>query len=284
MSIFRQQRVTEPLEAYLDFFDDYQGVIEELLESTVDLTRLREQATGFLADKKGLFAIRYLAGPPISDDDLEVLAEAALTGKKLRADPAMVQRIIQVILDGLDRRRFPWVAEGREATAAEREAAILATAALIATRRAETLRRNEGKSDQERLVEDTLLAAGLKRVPTRPVTTMSAAPLGGEFCREASLAGRKADFIVGLYDGRVMPIECKVSNSFVNSIKRLNNDAAVKAQTWIGDLGRLHVVPVAVLSGVYKLHRLIDAQFRGLTLFWAHDLKPMTDWIQATRV
>ena len=124
---------------------------------------------------------------------------------------------------------------------------------------------------------------GLRKVPTRTVNTMSDAPGAGEFCRESLLSGRKADFIVGLFDGRIMPVECKVSNSSTNSVKRLNNDAAVKARSWITDLGERHVVPAAVLSGVYKRHNLIDAQRRGLTIFWAHDLEPMTDWIFATQ-
>ena len=80
-----------------------------------------------------------------------------------------------------------------------------------------------------------------------------------------------------------MPIECKVSNSYINSVKRLNNDAAVKAVTWKRDFGVRQVVPTAVLSGVYKLHNLQDAQERGLTLFWAHGLKPLTDWISSTK-
>jgi hypothetical protein len=37
------------------------------------------------------------------------------------------------------------------------------------------------------------------------------------------------------------------------------------------------------LSGVYKLHNLVDAQERGLHLFWAHDLHALTGWIDATR-
>src|SRR3546814_5622550 len=65
-------------------------------------------------------------------------------------------------------------------------------------------------------------------------------------------------------DRRVMPIECKVSNSSTNSVKRLNNDAAVKAETWRNDFGQNQVVPTAVLGGVYKLHNLLDAQRRGL--------------------
>ena len=79
-----------------------------------------------------------------------------------------------------------------------------------------------------------------------------------------------------------MAIECKVSNSFTNSVKRLNNDAAAKAVAWISQFGTLGVVPVAVISGVYKLGNLIDAQNSGLTLFWAHDLDQLLDWIKAT--
>jgi hypothetical protein len=80
-----------------------------------------------------------------------------------------------------------------------------------------------------------------------------------------------------------MPIECKVSNSALNSVKRLNNDAAVKAEVWRTDFGRRQVVPTAVLSGVYKLRHLTEAQDRDLTLFWAHDLQRMLEWIEQTR-
>jgi len=74
-----------------------------------------------------------------------------------------------------------------------------------------------------------------------------------------------------------------VSNSAVNSVKRLNNDAAAKAESWVHDFGTKQTVPAAVLSGVYKLHNLMDAQRRGLTLFWAHDLDAMLAWIDQTK-
>ena len=60
-------------------------------------------------------------------------------------------------------------------------------------------------------------------------------------------------------------------------------DAAAKAGSWKTDFGLRQVVPTAVLSGVYKLHNLLDAQERGLTLFWAHDLTPLTEWIDRTK-
>jgi hypothetical protein len=125
-----------------------------------------------------------------------------------------------------------------------------------------------------------LLGAGFSRVPPRAMNTMVDAPNPGEFCGESNLGGRKADIVLRLWDNRLMPVECKVSNSAVNSIKRLKNDAAVKARVWKEDFGRRQVVPAAVLSGVYKLQHLEDAQLRGLTLFWAHRLPEMLDWIE----
>ncbi|HBL24739.1 MAG TPA: XamI family restriction endonuclease, partial [Deltaproteobacteria bacterium] len=140
-----------------------------------------------------------------------------------------------------------------------------------------------GKKQQEELVKQVLTELGLKQVPTRDISNISHAPFPGEFCGESTLGGRKGDIIVRLWDHRVMPIECKVSNSYLNSVKRLNNDAAVKADSWRRDFGLRQIVPTAVLSGVYKLHHLLDAQDRGLTLFWAHDLKPLTEWIAKSK-
>lgn len=102
------------------------------------------------------------------------------------------------------------------------------------------------------------------------------------FCSECLVGSRQADILLSTFDHRMVAIECKVSNSSTNSIKRLNNDAAVKAEVWRKDFGERHVVPTAVLSGVYKLHNLEEAQSRGLTLFWAHDLSPLTAWLQRT--
>ena len=280
---FRETRMHEPLEAYLDYVEEYRRQVETLIEETVDLTRLSNLAVELLTNPQRLTAIRYLASPAISEDDLKVLADAALTPKRLNADPDMARRVIETVLMGLDRERFPWVAESREPTEGERAPAVVSTAALIATQKVQTGRRNEAKKTQEGAVADALRAAGFTEVPTRAVTNMSHLPAHGEFCAEALFGSRKADLIVRLWDGRVMPTECKVSNSSTNSVKRLNNDAAVKARTWIQEFGTVTCVPAAVLSGVFKTRNLISAQADGLTLFWAHGLDRMISFINSTR-
>jgi hypothetical protein len=284
IAAFRRERLEEPLEQYLENFNDYKADVDELLEVTVDLTQMSPPDPSVLESKRLMLALRYLAGPPISEDDLKVLAEeASLAPSKLKGDPETAQRVVDTILIAIDRGRFPWVVEEREPEPAEREAATLASAALMATRRSETLRRKEGKTLQEDAVADALVEIEFQEVPTRTVETISDAPGIGEFCRESLFGTRKADFIVGLWDGRKMAIECKVSNSATNSIKRLNNDTAVKATTWLKEFGTNQVVPATVITGVFKLNKLKQAQGAGLSLFWAEQLDVMLDWIESTR-
>ena len=156
VGLFRKERMEEPLEDYVEAFEEYQGHVEELLETTVDLSRLESAALEVLSDRRLLAAFRYLAAPPISEDDLKVLADASLSKGRLKANPEDVRRLVEIVMLVLDRRRFSWVADGREPSEAERAAAVMASAALMAARRVETNRRTLGKQQQERLVKEAL--------------------------------------------------------------------------------------------------------------------------------
>jgi hypothetical protein len=229
-------------------------------------------------------ALRYLAGPPISEDDLAVLAEVpSIAPAALRTDPESARRVLATIVQALDTTRLPWIVENRAPTEQEKTIAIAASAALITAQRVSTDRRNEGKEKPESLVKSFLARMGFNAVPARTINTLDDAPLRGEFCGESLVGSRKADVPVRLYDGRLMPIECKVSNSEVNSVKRINNDAAMKAVTWRREFGMNQVVPVALMSGVFKVANLVQAQEAGLTLFWAHDLDKVRAFIESTR-
>lgn len=284
--IFRLERMEEPLEAYLEVFETVQDTIEDLLEETVDLTLLDPIVEKLLSRPEMLRGLRYLTGPPISEDDLKILVDGSLSASAIRKNPEIVIRIIQLIRSGLDRRRFPWISEEREATPAERDTAIIASTALIASQRVATVRRNENKKRQEERVRQALDQCGLEEVTIsgRNISTINQGPQAGQFCTETHLGGKKADLIVGLWDTRLMPIECKVSNSSTNSIKRLNREASAKAKEWIDDFGRLSIVPVAVLAGVYKRNNLEDAQDRGLIIYWSHRLGDLIDWIESVRL
>ena len=83
--IFRKERLEEPLEDYLEAFDECLGNVEDLFETTIDLTELDETAIQFLTDQKLFGVFRYLPGPPISDDDLKTVAE--VQSSECRATP-----------------------------------------------------------------------------------------------------------------------------------------------------------------------------------------------------
>lgn len=229
-------------------------------------------------------ALRYLAGPPISDDDLRVIADvASLAPGVLRKDPDALRKVFDVISRVIDPHRFPWIKANRTPNDQEREAALLASAVLLAAQRIATERRNEGKDNQETKVKDYLRGLGFVEAPPVAINTIVKGPQAMQFCAECLLGERKADVVVRLHDTRLMAIECKVSNSATNSVKRLNNDAAVKAEYWIKQFGIAQVVPSAVLAGVFKVLNLEQAQERGLSLFWSHDLEKLGTFIDSTR-
>jgi hypothetical protein len=285
IQIFREHRMREPLDQYLEAFDRTRDAMDTLLEITIDLTALLDNAVDVLSDRNLLPAVRYLAGPPISEDDLITLAvDASLAASRLRNDPDMARRIIEVVLLGVDRERFPWLSANREPRGDERHAAVMATAALLARQEVQTNRANESKDEQERAVKERLLQAGFREVSRRIIDNTSDAPEVGTFCGETMFGSGKADIVTRLYDGRIMPTEAKVSNSSTNSVKRLNRDAAAKARQWSQQFGTSNVVPVAVLAGVFKTHNLRSAQDDdNLTIFWAHNLDAMVQFIEATR-
>lgn len=282
VQLFRDERMTEPLDHYLKFYEAAYQVFLEVLEETANLRRLRENAIAVLTDKERQHLCRYVASPPLSEDDLKTIAGVSLSVSRLEASPDAVETVIDVILMGLDRQRFPWVSQGREPTPVEREAALVSTAAMYAFRRTETWRRGHGKSLEQEL-KDYLTSIGYVEVPTSVITNSSQGPVPGEFCGETMVVGGKADVVVKLLDGRLMPIECKVSNSETNSYKRLIHDCGEKALSWVQNLGPANCLPAAVLSGCYSLGNLRKAQDEmGLTLIWSHDFTPLGEFLQAT--
>lgn len=229
-------------------------------------------------------ALRYLAGPPISDDDLEVIADvSSLAPGVLGKDAESLRKVYGVIERVIDPYRFPWVQAGQSPTPEQREAALLASSVLLAAQRIATERRSGGKEGQEAMVKDYLRSLGFAEAPSATINTLVRGPQPMQFCGECLLGERKADVVVRLHDTRLMAIECKVSNSATNSVKRLNNDAAVKAGYWLKEFGQAQVVPAAMLAGVFKVLNLVQAQKRGLALFWAHDLAKLGEFIGSTQ-
>jgi len=280
---FRDGRATEPLELYLELFESSRIDVEEALEATLDLQLIRDDAKSMFAQKRYRDVIRYLAGPPISDDDLRNLAGKSAFAEAAKGNQNSAERVLETLWPTLDRRRFPWVSENREPTEMERHAAVIATTAMIATQRAQTARRNAAKVLQEEKVKNVLRDIGFEEIEPHTISTPRRAPKPGQFCGESMFVGKKADVVVGLWDERVMAIECKTSNSKVNSYKRVNHEAGGKATHWITQFGQSLVVPAVAIAGVFSAQNLLDAQHAGLTIWWSHALEEMAAFVESTQ-
>lgn len=96
-------------------------------------------------------------------------------------------------------------------------------------------------------------------------------------------AGRSTSCIscspVRLRDGRLLALECKVSNGPKNSWKRVNREVGGKSEGWRQQFGVM-VVTGVVLAGVYDLACLKTAQDnQRVAIFWEHDLSPLADFV-----
>jgi XamI restriction endonuclease len=283
-SVFRRERLQEPIDLYNQFFAVFADIFRQLIDKLpdigaepIDAELIADLVDGRNAQK----AFRYLTAPPISEDDLETIADAALVPSRLRTDAESARRIRDTVLTIIDPHRFPWISQRRQPSNDERERAAVASAALAASSDVGAKRRNSSKEAQEQAVKQLLANVGMKEVRAKEIAILTNAPEPGHFCGETKLAGTRADVVARLRDGRVMAIECKVSNSAVNSYKRLVHDTGEKAVEWYDQLGRAQVIPSAVLSGVYSTANLVHVQDnKSVYLFWQHRLDDLAAFVK----
>jgi hypothetical protein len=146
-----------------------------------------------------------------------------------------------------------------------------------------TYQRNTPARAQEAQVSAALTVAGFEPARTRSILSLEHIDRGTFTSGECRVGDHKCDRAVRLHDGRLLAIECKVSNSAVNSKKRLNNDVGAKAAAWRKSFGE-QLITAAVLAGVYSLGNLTSAQSHdGITILWAHDLDPLIGFVRNGR-
>lgn len=285
---FVDRRLKEPRDRYLDHIAQRQAAILRLFKTLAgvdpnkpDVAVVRE----ILLDSALLDALRYVAGPPVSEDDLNVLvtrSTSRITKTRLKAEDDLVKAVLQLICNLSDPIRFPWIDDRRTPAPHELKHAIRATAALHATQTLQTERRGYGRV-VENILKDRLRALGYEQVkgPNKnKITSPAHWPAAKTFYGECEVYTRKADILIGLADGRIVAVEAKDSASALNSIKRVLNDTAAKAAHW-GTMAGKGIVPVALLSGVFKVESLKTAQASGLYLVWTHELDSFVSWLSA---
>jgi hypothetical protein len=93
-----------------------------------------------------------------------------------------------------------------------------------------------------------------------------------------TLGGDNADCVLGLADGRCLALECKSSNSAINSRKRLNKEVVKDAENWRRQFGN-QVLAGAVLRGVSDPRYVHEAQTTPLLIFWGHGLEELRRFV-----
>ncbi|MEM9883400.1 MAG: XamI family restriction endonuclease [Planctomycetota bacterium] len=96
--------------------------------------------------------------------------------------------------------------------------------------------------------------------------------------RGAAKSTAEVDIAVGLPGGRLLAIECKVSNDATNSIKRVN-DVLKKREAWEQGYGRV-LTTGAVLSGVIAGKDITRLAAAGVCVFFSHKLRHLIDLLQ----
>ncbi len=277
---FVRERTEEGAKPYREAFARTLQVVRQLFRQTRDLLDLGTGDT-LAMHPELLPSARYLSGPPVSADDLNTLAGSRVSARK-RLEPELARLAAAGVEAALDGERFPWMfaSPRRAPTDAERELACRWTAGLQTVEEIKTARRGESSRRQQRAVDDLLRRHQFSAAAPRPISLIDDLARG-EFSRESLVAGTKCDVPVRLRDGRLLLIECKVSNSETNSVKRLNRECGGKSRVWLAAFG-VQAIPAAVLAGVFKLKNLTDAQHGDrVAIFWENDLAALGAFLDA---
>lgn len=287
--LFRQRRLEEPKERYLEAFQSLELAnkkVVELLPSLLADPVDPRLVSSLVQDEDLLTALRYLGAPPVSTDDLETLLGNTLAPTLIAHDPERARNLVHILRRILDPKRFPWIYENRFASTSEKKAAVLASSVAASAQRVQTSRRSDERDAVEGAVRALLLDVGWTKEPSprRGIQVLlTDAPQKGKFMIGCMVGEHNADIVVRLADGRVLALECKASNSEINSRKRINKEVAVDAGSWIRQFGEQNVVPAAVIQGVFNPAYLTQAQNTPVVFFWAHRLTDLKRFLLRSR-
>ena len=283
---FRARRTAGPLNDYLLEFPNAKAAADNVVANLSRILAVPADQTllaSIVSDPASFTALRYLAAPPISEDDLDTLLGSSLSATALRANAALADELVGLLKLSLDPKRFPWIATGKPPTATQLGAAKLASAVAAAIARVQTKRRGDEKEALEKDIEALLPGLGWTKVakPRAAIKLLANGPKPGEYIPHCTLGDDNMDFVIGLKHGRMLALEAKASNSEINSRKRLNKEVVVDAQHLQGHFGT-QVVSAAALRGAFKPEYVATAQSTPLVIFWGHRLDDLKAFLSAT--
>lgn len=282
----REAEESQTADFYDRAYDEAYDRIEHVISSTNNLAEdeLISMASQLFGEGY-LETLRYMERPSLSDDDFKKMSGTNTNSRKGLSDQNTAQKAMRYLLRNINTKIIPWYGQNRKPTESDLLAAKRSVSALIADQKTKTMLRSTQSRKQEQHVRDALVRdAGFQIVPAHPFNTLREGPQPGIlFDKETSIDGVKADIVFGLYDGRIMALECKVSNTAVNSYKRLNHETIDKVVKWRTKFGENGIVGGCVLQGVFAVDNLENAQNMGVSIFWSSHLESLTEYVLSTR-
>lgn len=274
--------------AYRELVARHTRSARRLLECTRDLSEITGST---LADRNVLEIARYAAVPMISAGDLDNLTDAKFsnwlnqtTSRGVQPSAEAFETAAEIIREALNPLLTPWLIDDREPTGEERERFAFSTALIPAASGLSTSRRNTSAARQEDAIRAACAAAGYEPVAppgmlSDPIKQMSP---GSFSTASRRIAGDNMDVPIRLRSGhhlKFLAIEAKVSNTAVNSRKRLA-EVMNKRAHWDAAGELYDYRTAAVLSGDYSIERLEEAQAAGVMIFWEHRLEDLIEFLK----
>ncbi len=226
--------------------------------------------------------LRQLTAPPLSQDQFKLLCpdwpkSSEKTGRPVSEKNA--SKMLDTLTTWLDPRILEGIAKGKTAEVAAGPIYILAR------QRFETERRTEVSREQEAQVIGLLNQEGYKQQQSReidkPWTVGDHKFMHCTTFSSTANSTAEVDLAVGLSAGRLLAIECKVSNDATNSIKRIN-DVLKKREAWSQGYGQV-LTTGAVLQGVIASKDVTRLAASGVCVFFSHDLDSLKQFLSEQR-
>ena len=258
---------------------DAEAKVLETVEATHDL---RDVDAALRTTGAHRLALRFLMAPPLSQDQFKLACSEWQKGTEKNGrplSPKAAQASAEAFARWQDHERTEAIRSRDDS--AKRQAAVSATAHMIAVNTYRTVRRMRLAHEQEQSVIDLLLDLGFHKRQSHLVDEA-----GGlaedEFMHATQFATadgstHEVDVAIGMPKRMILALECKVSNDKTNSVKRVN-DVLKKATAWKRQWGRV-VVTGALLQGVFSAkepRRLLE---EDVEIFWSHRLDELEEWL-----
>lgn len=265
-------------ELWANHFDAARQEVEAAFEAT---NNLKEIPKALLASGSHSRALRFLLGPPLSQDQFKLICPTWPKASEKKGHPlplAAAEAFSKIFSSRSDPARVTNLSNPEN-----RRSAVEATSILIAANEFATTRRMLLADIQQRSVAELLIKQGYKQVSLgvvdEPGSLAAKTFAVATKFKTADGSSHEVDVAIGLPKKAILAIECKVSNDCTNSIKRIN-DVLKKATAWKRQWGSF-VVTGTLLQGVFSSkepRRLMD---NDVETFWSHRIELLTKWLSS---